>query len=253
LLLVLGTWVLADPDATLYLQIANFDYGLVKTAAITACVIGGLIFVVGGLGCFGACAESTFCLTAFAALIVLLLIPQVIAVILTAVLHSQILNELGTEMSDTMRTDYGRWDLELETIAWNYLQIEMNCCGVYGPEDWMDTYWWNFNMTFVTAFPQAVPQSCCVELVKPINFTYPTAQYPKLCYQAAFSPDMGLKLRQQFVHIEGCKESLSDWLTGKSAILIGLTAGAILVQVIIVIMACVLKDRIKDQFNYLYV
>jgi hypothetical protein len=61
---VLGTWVLSDPHATQYLQIAYFDYSLVKTAAITICVVGGLVFVVGGLGCFGACSESTLCLTA---------------------------------------------------------------------------------------------------------------------------------------------------------------------------------------------
>jgi hypothetical protein len=247
LLLVLGTWILAEPDATQYLQIASFDYSLVKSAAITACVVGGFIFVIGGLGCFGACAESSVCLTAFATLIVLLLIPQVIAVILTAVLHSQIMSELGSEMSKTMQDDYGR--SEIETTAWNFLQIEMKCCGVYGTRDWIDTFWWRNNRASLMA---TVPQTCCVELEKPINFTNPTAKNPTACYLAAYSPQSGANA--QYVYKEGCLESLNDWMTGKTVILIGLTAGAILVQIIVVILACVLKGRIKDDhYQYLYI
>jgi len=63
-LLAIGIWFMADSNALRILNVTAISSGdtLVRAAAIAIIVVGGLMFIVGGLGCFGACAENAVCL-----------------------------------------------------------------------------------------------------------------------------------------------------------------------------------------------
>jgi hypothetical protein len=247
-LLGVGIWVLSDPNATHYLQIASVDYGLIKSAAICLIAVGGLVFIVGGLGCCGACRENSACLTTFSALLIFLLFIQVIAVIMAAVFHGQILRELSSEMQLTMNEYYSKTNYDSETTSWNFIQIEMKCCGVSNNsvDDWRNTYWWNN-----TRVNETVPQSCCAQLVNRNNFTHPVAKDPELCYKAASEPNR--PDRETLVNTKGCEGSLSEWFLHRIGALIGVTIGVIVVQIVVVVMACVLKSSIKTGSAYEYV
>lgn len=59
-LLGVGIWVMADPNALKMLHVATLDSGdgLVKASAIVLIVVGSIIFLTGFLGCCGAIRES---------------------------------------------------------------------------------------------------------------------------------------------------------------------------------------------------
>jgi hypothetical protein len=244
-LLGIGVWILsAHANAAYYLHIANLDYGLIQASAITIVVVGSLIFFVGALGCCGACRENNSCLTGFAFMLIVLLIIQIAAVIMAGVLHSQILTELGKAMNKTMVNNYGQTNQELVTESWNFMQIEMQCCGVFdeenGPAEWQSSKWYNDSHV-------PVPDSCCVELVNARNYTNPKAKDPTLCYSAAANSSMAD--RSSIVHVKGCEPSLNDWFMDSLAVLIGGTTAIIIIQIIVVIMACVLKSNIASSYE----
>jgi hypothetical protein len=213
--------------------------------------VGGLIFFVGGLGCCGACKENTGCLTAFSVILVILLIIQLIAVILAGALHSQIKKSLAVAMNETMVHNYGQsgeFDSAI-TESWNFMQMEMKCCGILvdGPKDWKYTQWYQYNKT---EKGDAVPQSCCVDLVDKHNYSHPAARDPAKCYQAAFnktSPD----IRNKYAYSVGCQQKLDDWLVSSLAVVITGVVIIILVQITVLVMACCLKSSIQSSYQTL--
>jgi len=118
----------------------------------------------------------------------------------------------------------------------------MNCCGVVedGPEDWRYSNWFTNNT-------DKVPQSCCADLVDHKNYSNPTARDPAKCYEAAFNKNY--PQRYKLVNPEGCEKKLDDWFMSKLSIFIIGTVVIIVTQLVIVIMACVLKSSIKSS-NY---
>jgi len=243
----IGSWVLAaHSTAVQYLHVANLDYGLVQAAAVTIILVGCVVFIIGVLGCCGAVNENPHCLTAFSAILIVLLVLQVIAIILAGSLHSQIIHTLASEMNQSMINEYDQQGHWLETEAWNFLQMEMKCCGVGndGPLEWKGTYWYKNNATD----DAVVPQSCCADLKEPkYNFTAVNAT---ACYLAASGTGWDEKERSKYVNVQGCETSLNKWFMDSIAVLIGGIVAVIIVQVIIVVMSCVLKSNIQNSYEH---
>jgi len=252
ILLSVGIWILASHStAVQYLHIANLDYGLVQGAAITVIIVGTIVFVIGVLGCCGAVKENQHCLTAFSGILIVLLILQFVAVILAGVFHSKIIHTLATEMNHTMVTGYDQHGTvhRLETEAWDFLQIEMKCCGVgdNGPSDWQYTQWYQYNATEGAV----VPLSCCVQSAGKYNFSHPSAENATACYLAASNHNMPVKERSLYVNVKGCETSLNDWFMDSLGIFIGVTVAIIITQIIIVFLACILKSSIKNSYEHI--
>jgi len=248
ILLVIGIWILdSHSKAMQYLHIANLNYGLVQAAAITLIIVGTVVFIIGLLGCCGVMKENQSLLSAFSGFLIFLLILQVIAVILAGSLHSQIIRNLSKEMNQSMVHEYDQYGHKLETEAWNFVQIEFKCCGISddGIADWSYTSWYTNNNTANAA----VPASCCAKLVNKHNFTNPIPVDPDTCYGAAANKTW--PKRNEEVYVKGCEVKLNDWFTDSLTVLIGVTVAIIIIQVIIVIMACVLKKSIKNSYEHI--
>jgi hypothetical protein len=148
-----------------------------------------------------------------------------------------------------MKDHYAQWHYEFETESWNYMQMNMKCCGVNGettgPLNWENTTWWKHNKT---GSVNEVPQSCCVDLIDNKNYTNPEAKYPKMCYDAAF--DAAMPNRSAYVRLAGCENSLNDWFISRIGVLIIGTVVVIIIQVVVVVMACVLKTNIKTSYEH---
>jgi len=246
-LLGIGIWMLVDHGSTnYYLNVAaGLDYGLAKAAAINIIVVGSLVFIVGGLGCCGACKESVGCLTAFSWIMIILLVLQIIAISLAAAFHTQIVNQLEKEMTKTLASKYGQSGNESTTTSWNYMQMEMHCCGVRGPENWINSSW--------STDPKNVghvPASCCIELNDPSNYSSPSAKDQTACDHDAFNMTMQDK---RYAYTDGCEMELTQWFKGQIGVIVTGTAIVIITQVVIVIMACILKSKIKTLKTYEHV
>lgn len=230
-LIVLGLLILLDSSSSTYLHVGPIGYDLIKAAAIAVTVVGVLIFVVSGLGCCGACTESKACLNGFAVFLAFIVLLQLISIILAGALHSMIEKELRKEMNGTLH----RFENDsVITHGWNFMQIEMKCCGIHNLTDWGS---WYHNPDYANA---TVPASCCVQLNTTGNYSHPIPTYPDQCYNAAKSNETD----SDYVYRQGCYEGLQNWFISKVGIFIAVVSVIIFIQMLVVILSCVLKKKI---------
>jgi hypothetical protein len=161
--LVFGVLLRGSPGDTLL---------IVDRLPIALILTGTVVTIIGFLGCCGACSESVCFLGFYAVLLVLSFVAQVTIATLAVTFNRQVQQNLVFSMQyqiqyqynitakPTNRTDTVTYQI---TTAWDRLQIEMNCCGVIGPQDYLYSLWYNNTPHSEGPF---VPNSCCRALIR---------------------------------------------------------------------------------------
>ncbi|VDM26809.1 unnamed protein product [Hydatigera taeniaeformis] len=109
---------------------------LTLPAFITA--FGLLLFLIGFLGCFGACYNNTCMLKTFAIVVGVLLVAEIICAIILLVYRHDFVRIVGKEIKETIETyQNGSLSGSDPTLQALYeLQLKLKCCGGTGPTDW---------------------------------------------------------------------------------------------------------------------
>ncbi|KAH9283072.1 CD63 antigen [Echinococcus granulosus] len=108
---------------------------------------GLLLFLIGFLGCFGACYNNTCMLKTFAVIVAILLVAEIVCGIVLLVYRHDFVGLVEKEMQREIKklTAHGRNASDPTLKAIYKLQEELECCGGVGPTDWSKPY----------------PASCC--------------------------------------------------------------------------------------------
>ncbi|GAA55584.1 23 kDa integral membrane protein, partial [Clonorchis sinensis] len=127
LLIIVGSWV----------QVKFSDYGpelqkVWQAAPIALIVLGAIILLVSFLGCCGAIKENVCMLYTYGVLLVILLIAEIVAAIMTVVYKDKIDPEIEKIFKDAVR-DYPKPEIQ-QSI--DLIQKTFECCGATGPEDY---------------------------------------------------------------------------------------------------------------------
>lgn len=133
----------------------NFDnfiqdkYTLIPAAIIIGVSV--VMFIFGLLGCFATLRESRVGLSFFFFFIMVIFVAEVAALVFSFIYQNKISGDLQRSMSDV----FSRYDGEdAETKAVDYLQTQLQCCGVRNYTSWTSTAWFSENNN-------TVPLSCC--------------------------------------------------------------------------------------------
>ncbi|VDN14935.1 unnamed protein product [Dibothriocephalus latus] len=120
--------------------------------------LGLLLFLIGFLGCCGACKEHTCMLKTFAAVVTVLLILQIIAGILAFVYRSKFVGLVADAIAMHINQLDSLPSVEQKEMrkALDKVQKELKCCGGYSSADW----------------GEAVPSSCCAGETSPCRNPY---------------------------------------------------------------------------------
>ncbi|GBM64910.1 CD63 antigen [Araneus ventricosus] len=113
------------------------------TAPTILIVIGCIIFVLAFLGCCGAVRENSCMVTTFGILLFIIFVVE-IAGAATAYMYR---GQFQTLLKDNMNKTISQNKSDAATV-WNEMQIELECCGVDGPTDYLDN-------------SLEIPKSCC--------------------------------------------------------------------------------------------
>lgn len=119
--------------------------------------VGFVMLVVATFGVIGAFKESTMLTNIYACLLSLVFILELSAAIAGFVLQSQVREMLIRTMNQSI-TAYTKY--ETATIAVDYMQRSLECCGVDGPSDWDGILPETEKSDIVSVL---VPESCCGE------------------------------------------------------------------------------------------
>uniref|UniRef100_A0A4W2CM91 Tetraspanin-18 n=2 Tax=Bos indicus x Bos taurus TaxID=30522 RepID=A0A4W2CM91_BOBOX len=151
-LLGIGIWVMVDPTGFREIVAAN---PLLITGAYILLAMGGLLFLLGFLGCCGAVRENKCLLLFFFLFILIIFLAELSAAILAFIFRGNLTREFFTK--ELTKHYQGSNDTDVFSATWNSVMITFGCCGVNGPEDFK--YASVFRL--LTLDSDEVPEACC--------------------------------------------------------------------------------------------
>uniref|UniRef100_A0A3Q2DJU0 Tetraspanin n=1 Tax=Cyprinodon variegatus TaxID=28743 RepID=A0A3Q2DJU0_CYPVA len=138
-LLGIGVWVLVDPMGFREIVAVN---PVLFTGVYIILAMGGMLFLLGFLGCCGAIRENR-CLLLF----VRKIFKHFVCV------SSQLTREYFSR--ELKRHYQGRNNTDVFTSTWNVVMTTFDCCGISGPEDFEESLFRLLNPN------KMVPEACC--------------------------------------------------------------------------------------------
>uniref|UniRef100_A0A3Q4A972 Tetraspanin n=1 Tax=Mola mola TaxID=94237 RepID=A0A3Q4A972_MOLML len=133
----------------------NFDnfiqdrYTLIPAAIIIG--ISVVMFIFGLVGCCATIRESKVGLGFFFVIIMLIFVAEVAALVFGFIYQGKIKGDLERSMNEVFSKYDGQ---DTETKAVDYLQNQLQCCGVWNHTSWANTTW-------STSHNGTAPLSCC--------------------------------------------------------------------------------------------
>nr|XP_027224920.1 tetraspanin-18-like [Penaeus vannamei] len=173
--LALSIWLAVDNTSFLLLtrvsdneSLATFNQpSVMEHGAYILIAAGGLVFLIGFLGCCGAAMESRALLTMYGLMVIVIFCLEVTAGALAAVYKAETEEELQNFLKHTLKKYYSTQDTANSvTVAWNALMAELKCCGVNNYTDFEQAIMWQANKSSSVL----VPEACCTLKGDPMKF-----------------------------------------------------------------------------------
>uniref|UniRef100_A0A8B9HH63 Tetraspanin n=1 Tax=Astyanax mexicanus TaxID=7994 RepID=A0A8B9HH63_ASTMX len=149
-LLGVGVWMLVDPTDFREIVAAN---PLLFTGVYIILAMGGMLFLLGFLGCCGALRENKCLLLFFFMFILVIFLAELATAILAFIFREHLTKEYFTK---ELRKHYQGYNTsDVLTTTWNAIMKTFDCCGVNSPEDFEESLFHVLNPS------QVVPEACC--------------------------------------------------------------------------------------------
>ncbi|XP_062608668.1 CD82 antigen-like [Saccostrea cucullata] len=232
-LLGLGIWFKVDKNVNSYFDVVDvdtedpyFDY-----AVYVLIGFGAFIFLVGFCGCCGAIRESK-CLLGFYVFFLILIIGGEVAAGALGFIYK---DKVETKVNDLLMETMAKYRISKNIrTSWDFVQIELDCCGSNSYEDWD-----KFNITY-NAVRKDFPASCCVLVDKETAIDNLDSAMPKNA-TFCFNQTTG------YYHDKGCVTGLKDLISKYNWIIFGVAIGIAALEVVGIIFAiCVCREINKD-------
>lgn len=201
----------------------NFDsfiqdkYTLIPAAIIIAVSV--VMFIFGLVGCCATIRESKVGLSFFFLIIMVIFAAEVAALVLSFIYQGKINADLERSMNDTF-SKYGEQDTETKAV--DYLQTQLQCCGVKNYTSWSDTTWGiSHNGT--------VPLSCC---------------------KNSTSQCTGRRDQLDLLNVEGCEAKLESLLQGVLGYAMLVILGFAIIKFFGMLSVCVITCKTGSRSGY---
>ncbi|XP_072288503.1 tetraspanin 36 [Eucyclogobius newberryi] len=188
-------------------------------ALIPAAVVIGIsvfMFIFGIVGCCSTFRESKFGLSCFFVIIMVIFAAEVAALVCTFIFRGRI----NPAMDKTMTDVFAKYNGEnSDSKAVDYLQSQLQCCGVKNYTSWRNTTWFATN--------GSVPVSCCKR-----NST---------CTGSMNQPDL--------LYVEGCEVKLVNFLHQSLSYAMLVILGFAIVKFFGMLSVCVITCKSNSKRN----
>ncbi|XP_074660649.1 CD9 antigen-like [Tubulanus polymorphus] len=234
MVLSVGVWLRLDPQT---MQFVNALDGLQIYYIGTYVLIGagGLMTIVGFVGCCGAFQESACMLGTFFIFLFLILCGEISAGVLAFLYNQRIAKSINDGFKRSVQKDYG--DLG-RTQSIDYVQRTLECCGGESPYDYPASDWYKNNNN------GRLPKTCCKKDVMHLQ-----GQLEEACDMTGLVDEKHLT---PAAHQVGCGPKLIEFFQEHLHIMIGVSLGVASIQVLGLIFSIVLCCALCKDNSYSY-
>lgn len=209
-------------------NIADF----VGDATLAFIILGAFFFVLGILGCVGACCQVKCMLVIYVIFLVILLLVEVTFIILIFAVRSEVDSWIKKPFKTAIQKEYkGINATDSISIAINFVSVEFKCCGVENSGDFNSSTLWRHETNVTNP---VIPAICCKN--KTESEISDCVQYP----------DDNNSYRNK-----GCYEAIESWLTDNQNVMIGVGAAVLAVELLLMIFSLIVckTNRKKDDYD----
>ncbi|XP_070163428.1 tetraspanin-1 isoform X2 [Polyergus mexicanus] len=224
--LTVGIWLFADRSSFTNLigkldqtDILNkTDADVIRMISYILIVAGALTFIVSFLGYCGAMFESRCLLCVYGFLILLVLVLECVVVGLAFGLKGDAEEGMQNFLKSTIKYYATTADkAETVTVAWDGIMSQLHCCGVENYRDFSEN-------TNLTATGKVIPEACCIKMSEGSNILKDSS--------CPISPTASNSYYQM-----GCYKAIMTAIEENAAIVIGVAAGLVFIEVLVIILA----------------
>ncbi|XP_052800131.1 tetraspanin-1-like [Mya arenaria] len=237
-ILGVGVWMIVDKNINSYFEVLNVDTHdqYFKYAAYMLIAFGVFVFLVGFFGCCGAIRGSKCLLGLYIFCLVLVFAGEIAAGVISIIYKSEVEKKVDDTLTKSIKEKYNISTTITE--AWNVVQIQLDCCGGLGANDYNGSKFEEKNR------PMKIPPTCCV-----LTNKNEAEEKPDSAKAKNLTACMELK-DTMFFHQKGCKEGLIDWAKMHTAILIGVAMGIGAIQIFGLVIAICLCRQVDREEKY---
>ncbi|XP_052798361.1 tetraspanin-7-like isoform X1 [Mya arenaria] len=240
LLLGAGIWVVASDNVgktvTEWLRI-SIPADTLMAVGYAVVGVGAFMFLIGFCGCCGAIRESAIMLGVYMVFMVVLLCGELAGIVYVALEKSSIETNLRDKLlSDMLNSTVVH---KKNATALDILQSKGKCCGADNFTNYKENYYFKHDPKFED---YSVPDSCCL--------TYSISQDPEpaALNRCQMEARLGLVNGTQ-LFTKGCLNIIRDLIEDNSAILIGVSSGILVLELIGVALAIYLCRNRSDLYD----
>lgn len=208
----------------IYAEVAKWNYegvsNVVLSPSSVMIAIGGFMFVLNFIGWIGALRENITLLKIFGWTLMLVFVLQLIGALVAIIFSSQTKNFVNAGIRRNIRYYYDDPDIH---FTLDTLQMEFECCGGVGYNDWdLNIY---FDCDGKAASACGVPYSCCTSSIVDM---VPNTQ----CGFKVREGDPHPLSLQDEIFIRGCSSALAVWAYDNLKLMTALMLGLCVPQLI---------------------
>ncbi|CAJ1059592.1 tetraspanin-33 [Xyrichtys novacula] len=201
--------------------------------ALLLIVVGSVMFLITFLGCFGALRNIICLLKTFLVILTAILLLQIAAGVVGYLFTDMVMER--TEKLMMRAVVRYREDPDLEN-AIDFVQKKFQCCGVESYKDWSQNVYFECSDTNPSLEACGVPFSCCVGLQNQTVLNTMCGYGVHLLEESSAAEE---------VFTIGCSDKIVWWAKNNLLLVAGLTAGLLLLEVVMIGLAAAQISRIK--------
>lgn len=219
--------------------VSSYKLGdLADNLSVVFIVIGVFIFIVAGLGLFGACCQNRCMLVTYAILVLILFIAKIAAIALWFTMQGEVEDKVKSEMLTSLQTYFTDDSVDTGSEvskSWNYMFMTLDCCAINkvtsGTNDFDESPWCKDTGKSCKDTLAEVPRTCCVNVDAS---TYTAATAPCTTGVSGYNT-------------LGCYDALKAEIDSYSTPVIGVGITILVIELLAVIFAFVICKQTGEE------
>ncbi|XP_069114850.1 uncharacterized protein [Argopecten irradians] len=220
-------------------------WGIIEKASIGFISFGVAVCLIAVFGVHGIKSKNETLLIAYASVLGILVVTEMVFLIVVFKLRSKVDESLKTPLRDLINKQYAGFNgSDVVSVTFNYIMIQLSCCGVDGFGDFYRARKWSKSIRIDenTSIPLFTPVACCKAEERKSNN-----------YACASNPT-----NRNSNYRQGCYDSFWEEVYKHNPLIVSCATGVVIFELLLIFFACwvahkiivIRKKKLSRQLQY---